>query len=101
MRRLFRKRAVKSPEEIEVIRYAYQIATKGMETVYRNLREGISERELAAEAVDDEVAFDVDLLEVHLFDDREVVLDEPGARQARLRLPRRRRRLLRRIPSSR
>ena len=43
-------RAVKSPEEIEVIRYAYQIATKGMETVYRNLREGISERELAAEA---------------------------------------------------
>ena len=43
-------RAVKSPEEIEVIRYAYQIATKGMETVYRSLREGISERELAAEA---------------------------------------------------
>lgn len=43
-------RAVKSDEEIEVIRYAYQIATKGMETVYKNLREGISERELAAEA---------------------------------------------------
>lgn len=43
-------RAVKSEEEIAVIRYAYQIAEKGMEAVYRNLKAGISERELAAEA---------------------------------------------------
>lgn len=43
-------RAVKSAEEIEVIRYAYQIAAKGMETVYKNLRQGITERDLAAEA---------------------------------------------------
>ena len=43
-------RAVKSNDEIEVIRYAYKIADHGMDTVYNNLREGISERALAAEA---------------------------------------------------
>ncbi|MCI6466973.1 MAG: Xaa-Pro peptidase family protein [Faecalicatena sp.] len=43
-------RAVKTEEEISVIRYAYQIAEKGMDTLHQKLREGISERELAAEA---------------------------------------------------
>lgn len=43
-------RAVKTSDEIEVIKYAYQIAEKGMDTVYEKLEEGISERELAAEA---------------------------------------------------
>ena len=43
-------RAVKTQDELSVIRYAYQIAEKGMDTLYQKLREGISERELAAEA---------------------------------------------------
>lgn len=43
-------RAVKTKDEVEVIRYAYQIAQKGMDTVYKKLKEGVSEREIAAEA---------------------------------------------------
>ena len=41
-------RAVKSNDEIEVIRYAYKIADHGMDTVYNNLREGISERKASS-----------------------------------------------------
>lgn len=43
-------RAVKSDNEIEVIRYAYKIAEQGMDAVYKNLKVGVSERDLAAEA---------------------------------------------------
>ena len=43
-------RAVKTDNEIEVIRYAYQIAEAGMQKVYESIREGSTEREIAAEA---------------------------------------------------
>lgn len=43
-------RAVKTGNELEVIRYAYQIAGEGMKAVRKNIRKGITERELAAEA---------------------------------------------------
>ena len=43
-------RAVKSPNEIAVIRYAYKIAEKGLLTAIETVRSGITEREVAAEA---------------------------------------------------
>ena len=42
-------RAVKSENELEVIRYAYQIAEAGMKRANEVIREGITEREVAAE----------------------------------------------------
>lgn len=43
-------RAVKSPSEIDVIRYAYEIAEKGLEAGVQAIRAGVTEREVAAEA---------------------------------------------------
>lgn len=43
-------RGVKSPAELEVIRYAYKLANLGMEAAVRAIRPGVSEREIAAEA---------------------------------------------------
>ena len=43
-------RGVKSPAEIEVIRYAYRLVNLGMEAAVRAVRPGVSEREVAAEA---------------------------------------------------
>ena len=43
-------RAVKSENEIEVIRYAYKIAQAGMDKVAEIIRPGMTEREIAAEA---------------------------------------------------
>ena len=43
-------RAVKSENEIEVIRYAYKIAQAGMERVAEIIKPGMTEREIAAEA---------------------------------------------------
>ena len=43
-------RGIKTPAEIEVIRYAYKIADLGMEAAIRVIRPGITEREVAAEA---------------------------------------------------
>ena len=43
-------RGIKTPAEIEVIRYAYKIADLGMEAAIRAIRPGITEREVAAEA---------------------------------------------------
>lgn len=43
-------RAVKTENELEVIRYAYKIAEAGMKKVVEILTEGITEREVAAEA---------------------------------------------------
>ena len=43
-------RAVKSENELEVIRYAYKIAEAGMNRIRETLKEGITEREAAAEA---------------------------------------------------
>jgi Xaa-Pro aminopeptidase len=42
--------AQKSPAEIEVIRYAYKIAELGLNTAVDVIQEGITEREVAAEA---------------------------------------------------
>ena len=43
-------RGIKSPAEIEVIRYAYRIVNAGMEAAIQAIRPGITEREVAAEA---------------------------------------------------
>ena len=43
-------RGIKSPAEIEVIRYAYKIADIGMEAAIKAVRPGVTEREVAAEA---------------------------------------------------
>lgn len=43
-------RGIKSPSEIEVIRYAYHIANLGMEAALAAVRPGVTEREIAAEA---------------------------------------------------
>lgn len=43
-------RGIKTPAEIEVIRYAYHIADLGMEAAIRAIRPGVTEREVAAEA---------------------------------------------------
>ena len=43
-------RGIKTPAEIEVIRYAYKIADLGMEAAIKAIRPGITEREVAAEA---------------------------------------------------
>src|SRR5690625_3677273 len=43
-------RKVKSPAELDVIRYAYHIAQQGIETAVAALEVGKSEREIAAEA---------------------------------------------------
>lgn len=43
-------RGIKTPAEIEVIRYAYRIADLGMEAAIRAIRPGVTEREVAAEA---------------------------------------------------
>ena len=43
-------RAVKSPAEIEVIRYAYQIAETGFQAAVNAIGVGVTEREVAAEA---------------------------------------------------
>ena len=43
-------RAVKSPAEIEVIRYAYQIAEAGFQAAVNAIGVGVTEREVAAEA---------------------------------------------------
>lgn len=43
-------RAVKSENEIEVIRYAYKIAQAGMDKVAEIMKPGMTEREIAAEA---------------------------------------------------
>lgn len=43
-------RGVKSPAEIEVIKYAYHLANLGMEAAVAAVRPGITEREIAAEA---------------------------------------------------
>jgi Xaa-Pro aminopeptidase len=43
-------RAQKSPAELEVIRYAYQIAEAGMTAAIEAIRVGVTEREVAAEA---------------------------------------------------
>ncbi|MGQ9628302.1 MAG: M24 family metallopeptidase [Anaerolineae bacterium] len=47
---LLRLRAIKSENEIKVIRRAYQIAQKGMEAALEAIREGATEREIAAVA---------------------------------------------------
>lgn len=43
-------RAVKSPDEIQVIRYAYKIAQAGFDAAVKTIRVGVTEREVAAEA---------------------------------------------------
>jgi Xaa-Pro aminopeptidase len=43
-------RAIKSPAEIAVIRYAYGVAEKGMEAAYAAIKPGATERFVAAEA---------------------------------------------------
>lgn len=43
-------RGVKSPAELEVIRYAYRITNLGMDAALAALRPGVTEREIAAEA---------------------------------------------------
>lgn len=43
-------RAVKSPAEIEVIRYTYRIAVAGLEAAVAAIRPGVTERAVAAEA---------------------------------------------------
>ena len=43
-------RAIKSPAEIAVMRYAYKIAEKGLHAAIDAIRPGITEREVAAEA---------------------------------------------------
>ena len=43
-------RGVKTPAEIEVIKYAYRIADLGMQAAIRAIRPGVTEREVAAEA---------------------------------------------------
>lgn len=43
-------RGVKSPAEIEVIKYAYHLANLGMEAAVKAVRPGVTEREIAAEA---------------------------------------------------
>jgi Xaa-Pro aminopeptidase len=43
-------RALKSPAEVEVIRYAYKIAEEGMRAALEAVRGGVTEREVAAEA---------------------------------------------------
>ena len=43
-------RGIKSPAEIEVIRYAYHLANLGMEAAVKAVRPGVTEREIAAEA---------------------------------------------------
>ena len=43
-------RAVKTPAEIAVIKYAYAIAEKGMEAAISTVKPGVSERAVAAEA---------------------------------------------------
>ena len=43
-------RAVKSPAEIAVIRYAYSVAEKGMEAAHAAVKPGVTERFVAAEA---------------------------------------------------
>ncbi len=43
-------RAVKTENELDVIRYAYKIAEAGMKRVVEVLREGVTEREVVAEA---------------------------------------------------
>ncbi len=43
-------RAVKSPAEIDVIRYAYQIAEAGLQAAVNTIGAGVTEREVAAEA---------------------------------------------------
>ena len=43
-------RAIKSPPEIAVIRYAYRVAAKGMEAAYSAVKPGVTERFVAAEA---------------------------------------------------
>lgn len=43
-------RGIKTPAEIEVIRYAYKIADLGMEAAIQAIRPGVTEREVAAEA---------------------------------------------------
>lgn len=47
---LLRLRAIKSENEIKVIRRAYQIAQEGMEAALEAIREGVTEREIAAAA---------------------------------------------------
>jgi Xaa-Pro aminopeptidase len=42
-------RALKSPAEIEVIRYAYRIAEAGFQAGVEAIQEGVTEREIAAE----------------------------------------------------
>ena len=48
--RLCDLRAIKSPEEIAVIRYAYRIAQAGLDAAVNAIAVGITEREVAAEA---------------------------------------------------
>ena len=43
-------RAIKTPAEIEVIRYAYKIADLGVQAAIDAIRPGVTEREVAAEA---------------------------------------------------
>jgi Xaa-Pro aminopeptidase len=43
-------RAIKSPSEIDVIRYAYKIAEIGLEAAVSAIQVGVTEREVAAEA---------------------------------------------------
>ena len=43
-------RAIKTPAEQDVIRYAYQIAQVGMQAAFDAIREGVAEREVAAAA---------------------------------------------------
>ncbi|MBQ7916757.1 MAG: aminopeptidase P family protein [Firmicutes bacterium] len=43
-------RGIKTPAEIEVIRYAYKIADMGMEAAIKAIKPGVTEREVAAEA---------------------------------------------------
>ncbi len=43
-------RKIKSADEIKVIRYAYQIAEKGMSSALDSLKEGVSERDVATQA---------------------------------------------------
>lgn len=43
-------RGIKTPAEIEVIRYAYKIADIGMQAAINAVRPGVTEREVAAEA---------------------------------------------------
>ncbi len=43
-------RGIKSPAEIEVIKYAYHIVNMGMDAAIKAVRPGVTEREVAAEA---------------------------------------------------